>query len=263
MQQTTISVIATELQEARRRAMPVARPSAQHAITLDDGYAIANELIRRRLAAGDSVVGAKLGFTNPGVWLSVGLKGPLWAPVFATTYTEDAAVTLPRLRAPEVEPELVFGLRVGASSAAQDVAAQIEWWALGLEVIDTGYPAGPPVVADQAADLCAHQKLIVGPRRAFAAVAPDTVSGFTSELLRDGEVLSVGAGKNVMDSPLNAVGWFLRHLVDSIPWPKAMPGVLTSGRLSAPPALPVGHSRWELRSTLPLPPLQVSIDRPA
>jgi 2-keto-4-pentenoate hydratase len=262
MDQTIISGIATELLDARKRASQVGRPSARHAITLDDGYAIAAEMLRRRLADDDAVIGAKLGFTNPQLWPSVGLTGPLWAPVFTSTFTEDAHVTLPPLRAPEVEPELVFGIRRGAS-ASTDIASQIEWWALGLEIIDTGYPAGPPVVADQAADFCAHQKLIVGARRPFREIESDVLMNFTSELFCEGEMLSAGIGRNVMGNPLKAAAWFIHNLIDVIPWPHTATGALTTGRLGHPPPLPVGISRWEMRTTLPLPALSVSIFRPA
>jgi len=267
MDQAAISAIASELLNARRSASPVQRPSERFAMTLSDGYAVAHEILQRRLAAGETVVGVKLGFTNPSVWPSVGLTGPLWAPVFTSNYSEDAAVQLSRLRAPEVEPELVFGIgpnaRLTSALPTQEaLMAQIEWWALGLEIIDTGYPAGKPVVADQVADHCAHQKLIVGPRRPFQKIDPEILAEFSCELFRDGEMLCAGTGSNVMDNPLNAVEWFLRNRSEAVSWPEKVPTVLTTGRLANPPPLPTGVTQWELRSTLPLPRLSVSISRP-
>ncbi|HSV83269.1 MAG TPA: hypothetical protein VLK85_29065, partial [Ramlibacter sp.] len=109
MDKSAAAEIALQLLQAREKTAPVERPSIRHGISLDDGYQIAGEMIRRRLSAGDGIRGAKLGFTTPAVWPSVGLTGPLWAPVFESTYTESAEVVLPPMRAPEVEPEVVFG----------------------------------------------------------------------------------------------------------------------------------------------------------
>lgn len=263
MDKTTIEAIAADLMRARKLGLPVQRPSTREPLTLDEGYQIARLLLEARRARGDRVIGAKLGFTNPAVWPSVGLAGPLWAPVFAATYVESAReVALPGLRSPEVEPEIVFGLKRGARRDAP-IESQIEWYALGLEVIDTGYPAGPPIVADQAADLCAHQFLIVGEPTPFAADLIDPLGSFSCELYCDAQLKSRGAGKDVMGNPLHAAQWFVKHLIHDVPLSDAPCVVLTTGRLGPPPAIPAGVSQWRLHATLPVPELNVTIRRDA
>jgi 2-oxo-3-hexenedioate decarboxylase len=258
---STIEAIATDLMQARQLASPVERPSKRGLSTLHDGYRIARVMLDARRAAGDRVIGAKLGFTNPAVWSSVGLDGPLWAPVFEASYAESAReVTLPKLRAPEVEPEIVFGLRTDVDRDAP-IEARIAWYALGLEVIDTGYPPGPPIVADQAADLCAHQFLIVGEPAPFSATLAEALGNFNCELYCDGQLKSRGAGRDVMGNPLHAADWFMKHLIDAVPLSTTSTVVLTTGRLGPPPAVPAGVSQWQLQATLPVPKLDVTIRR--
>jgi 2-oxo-3-hexenedioate decarboxylase len=85
------------------------------------------------------------------------------------------------------------------------VLADVEWLAIGFEIIDCVYPDWKFQPADFVAANGLHAALVVGePLAVDAAAIPDLVeklSRFTVRLSRDGDVVAEGSGKNSLRSP--------------------------------------------------------------
>src|SRR5579871_3928087 len=80
------SAIAQELLAARARAKqipPVSESVADFGI--DTAYDVAAEVLKRRRAAGEHVVGRKIGFTNSNIWDEYGVHAPIWGYVYDAT----------------------------------------------------------------------------------------------------------------------------------------------------------------------------------
>jgi 2-oxo-3-hexenedioate decarboxylase len=139
--------------------------TARHPITEDwpgldlgTAYRVQAELIAGRVAAGERIVGVKLGLTSRAKQIRMGVDAPLtgW---LTDGMVLDAGEPAPggRLIHPRVEPEIVFTLGrplKGPGVTPESALAAVRSVAAGLEVIDSRYRdfrfTLPDVVADNA-----------------------------------------------------------------------------------------------------------------
>jgi hypothetical protein len=170
--ENTIARAADALLDARRRAVCLTPPSRQWpGFDLDAADRVAAEMDRRRIAAGETPRGWKIGFTNRTIWPRYGVHEPIWARVWDTTTTlldgTEAEVSLAGLVQPRIEPEIVFGLAAEPTGEMDDAALRgcIAWVAHGVEVVHTHIDGWRyDGAADPMADFGLHGRLLVGPR---------------------------------------------------------------------------------------------------
>lgn len=201
--------IATAVSTRTPLAAP---PSADAGFDLDAAYAVEAELVARRRAAGHSPVGLKVGYANKAVWRALKLQTLVWAHMYDDTVSEGhggrAALSIGRMIAPKIEPEIVAALASPLPAGLTDpaaVLAHVAWIALGFEIIDCPYPDWKFQPADFVAGYGLHAALVVGePARVTAEAIPalvDALAGFTVTLDRDGAAVATGSGKNSLRSP--------------------------------------------------------------
>ena len=208
------TALAEELLAAHTTGATVAtRPSARDAaFDMTAAYATQAEFNRLRRAAGRKTAGVKVGFANKAVWRALKLETLVWAPVWDDTvrYAADghASLSLERLRAPKIEPEIVFKLKSPVGADAADAAAAldaVEWIAIGFEIIDCPYPDWTFEPVDFVAAFGFHAQLIVGaPTPVESATIPtlvDALPRFTVTLSKHGEVVEEGSGRSSLRSP--------------------------------------------------------------
>lgn len=177
---------------------------------LPDAYAVAARNHARRLAAGDTPVGRKIGHANPANWPAQGLTAPSWGWLYAgTCWTDRMPSAAAQWREPKVELELV--LRLGATPAADLPATDTAGWAacvdaiaLGLEFVDRPYPQWGGSVADSVAAGGVHAGLFVAPWQAWPAEGGLACTRL-SAALTVGDTTQRGGSALVMGSPLRAV----------------------------------------------------------
>lgn len=210
-------------------------------LTLDDAFAVADEVRRRRVARGERVRGWKIGFTNRTIWDRYGVHAPIWGPVWDTTLRlldgTEATLPLAGLVQPRLEPEIVFGFarspEPGLDEAA--LAARFEWVAHGVEVVHTYCEGWRFTAADTVADGALHGHLLVGPRVAVAAWPRlgAELAAATMTLACDGEVVDRGVGANVLGGPLAALRLWIDAMAMRTPAWRIEPGhVVTTGTLT-------------------------------
>jgi 2-oxo-3-hexenedioate decarboxylase len=198
------------------RSMPA--PSSQDAsLTVADGYVVERLLSERRRASGHATVGRKVGFANKAMWRVLKLETLVWAHMYDDTvqYAENGKATrsLARMFSPKIEPEIVFKLRRPLADGETEAAAvldAVEWIALGFEIIDCVFPDWKFQPADFIAAYGLHAALVVGePRAVDAAAIPalvDELPRFKVRLIKNGELVEEGSGKNSLRSPALCVG---------------------------------------------------------
>lgn len=209
-----IDQLASEISDAFARREPIVTPpSARDAgLTLDQAYAVEAELARRRDAAGHTVIGRKVGFASKALWRVLNLKTVAWASMYDDTVHHATAnrtsLSIGRMFAPKIEPEIMMKLKTppGADAGApEDVLRAVEWIALGFEIIDCPFPEWKFQPVDFVAAYGFHAALVVGTPRAVEPGAipglADALSSFTVRLLRNGQVVDEGSGRNVLRSP--------------------------------------------------------------
>jgi len=219
MSSLDVKALARELASAYANRQPVdIVPSARNSgFVLNDAYAVEAELERLRREAGHHAVGRKVGYANKAMWRVLKLDTLVWAHMYDDTVQyaqrDSATVSIERMYSPKIEPEIVFKLKapLGTEAVEPDVAlAGVEWLALGFEIIDCVYPGWTYQPTDFVAAYGLHAALIVGtPLRIEPAMIPtlvDDLGRFSVRLMKNGELVEEGSGKNVLRSPARSLG---------------------------------------------------------
>jgi len=213
MEQHEIEALADELLSASQTGQVVsALPSSRPGFDLDAAYAVENRLKCLREASGVRLAGRKVGYANKAMWRVFKLPTLVWAHMYDDTvhYSEgnSADLALPRARSLKVEPEIVFGMKQAVTTEALDAASalhNVDWIAIGFEIIDCPYPDWKFQPSDFVASFGLHAALVVGEH---VPVRPDAIASLIEELPRlkvrvskNGGFVEEGSGKNSLGSP--------------------------------------------------------------
>ena len=273
MSSIDIKAIADELIAARAaRRADVIPPSARAGgIDLDTAYAVERELIQSRREAGQSIVGLKVGYANRAMWRALKLDTLAWATMYNDTVqfaVNDAAeLSIARLTAPKLEPEIVFKLKRAVESGLEDpaaVLAAVDWIALGFEVIDCVYQDWKFQPVDFVASFGLHAGLIVGaPHQVEADEIPllvEQLASFKVSLFNGEERIAEGAGKNSLKSPALCLGELATAVARRSGAHTLSAGdLVSSGTLTEAQFLSPGQ-RWRaVTEGLPVSPISISI----
>jgi 2-keto-4-pentenoate hydratase len=206
--------LARELMAAYASCQTIAVPPSARDTNFDlaTAYAVAAELTRLRREQGHTTVGRKVGFANKAMWRVLNLDTLVWAPMYDDTvqYAQDGVVSLSvgQLCSPRIEPEIVFKMKRPLrpeDRAAAAVLNAVEWLALGFEIIDCVYADWKFQPTDFVAAFGLHAALVVGkPQHVEQQNIPalvDQLASFKVKLLKDGQLVQEGAGRNVLRSP--------------------------------------------------------------
>jgi 2-oxo-3-hexenedioate decarboxylase len=271
MSDPRVPALARELLEAFDTGahVPIPPSARDGGIDLDTGYAVEAEIVRLRRAAGHQTVGRKIGLASRAVWRLMGIKTVIWGNMYDDTvqYARNggARQSVGRMRAPRIEPEIVVRLKtVPAPSDAAGVMRAVEWMALGFEIVDCPFPDWKFQPGDFLASLGLHAALIVGEPRALrdddVPAVVNQLATFTARLLKNGQVVAEGGGKNVLESPALCLAEFVSAVSSQRGVEPLRPGELIStGSTTAAQPVAAGE-RWTMEvDGLDLPPLTVDL----
>ncbi|MBL8389236.1 MAG: fumarylacetoacetate hydrolase family protein [Hydrogenophaga sp.] len=182
---------------------------------LATAYAIQRALLALRLAAGERVVGWKLGYTSEVMRRQMGIDRPNFGPLTDRMLLGSGDAVHERLVQPRVEPEI--GLRLKTALDARHspidrhtVAAAVEGAYACLEVVHSTWTGYRFNLEQNTADNSSAGQVVVGPRLPVTdLMALDTVA----VRLSDGDrALGEGVGADADGHPLDAVARLVREL---------------------------------------------------
>jgi len=210
LNQQTIEQLAEHLENAELQAFEVVKITEAHPdMDWDDAYAIQAEILRRKLARGNRVVGLKAGLTSRGKMKQMGVDTPVFGWLVDYFSVPDGGeIKTSELIHPKVEPEIVFvtkralkgpGCHIGAVLAATDFVMP------GIEIIDSRYKDFKFDLKSVIADNCSSTRFVLGGQAASVAGLDLRTLGVVLE--KNGEPVAVGAGAAVLG---NAGGLCLR-----------------------------------------------------
>jgi 2-oxo-3-hexenedioate decarboxylase len=208
----SIEALAQELLESYERGQMVMVPPSARGFDLNAAYEVEAMLKRFREARGHKAVGRKVGFANKAMLRLLKLETLLWAHMYDDTVhyagNNSATLTIARPRSLKIEPEIVFGLKRALTTENLGGVAALEateWLALGFEIIDCPFPGWHFQPVDFLASFGLHAGLVVGEK---IAVKPDMIAELVNDLprfklriLKNGELVEEGSGKNSLRSP--------------------------------------------------------------
>jgi 2-keto-4-pentenoate hydratase len=210
-------------------------------------YAVQAAWVAARVAAGDSVVGRKIGLTNPAVQAQLGVSQPDFGTLLATMdCPPGASVNVGRLLQPKIEAEVAFVLARDLDIpdiGVAEVLAATGSVAPALEIVDSRIAGWDIEIVDTVADNASSGLFTLGPDRRppgqldLAACrmrlwrAEDGGAGEGGE-----EEVSAGTGAACLGHPAAAVAW-LAATARSYGQPLRAGEIVLSGALG--PMVPV------------------------
>jgi 2-oxo-3-hexenedioate decarboxylase len=211
----TVSTLAERVEGARRRASAIAKVTDEFpGLTIEDGYAVQDELRRRTLARGHRIVGFKAGLTSQAKMRQMGVDAPIVGFLSSDGLgTDGGAIAVSGLIHPRVEAEIAFvtkeALR-GPDCDSERVLRATEFVVAALEIIDSRF-AGfrfdlPSVIADNTS----AARYVTGARR--RGVGDLDLRALDVALEKNGEVVARAVSAAVLDNPANAVAMIVNHL---------------------------------------------------
>ena len=268
-----VTALAQEMLDAYTTGRFIAVPPSARdgGCDLDMGYAVEAELTRIRRASGRRTVGRKIGLANRAVWRTLQMKTLVWANMYDDTVHNasggDARLSLARMRAPRLEPEILVKLRAPLAAGVDAAGAleAVEWYAFAFEVVDCPFPDWKFQPGDFMASLGLHAALVVGePRPVRREAIPqlvDALASFTVKLSKNGDVVHEGGGKNVLDSPALCLEEFATAVPAQAGVESLRAGELIStGSLTVAPPIAAGE-RWSVvASGLDVPALSLRLE---
>ena len=223
-----VASTAERLHEARLTRVPLGadRPP----LTLDQAYAVQEEGVRLRVADGETVVGAKLGFTSAAMRRAMGVSEPNYGWLTDAMWLHDGVVGADRFIHPKVEPEIAFllGMDLAPPVTPHDVRTATAAVTGCLEVVDSRYVDFRFTPFDNIADDSSAAGVVLGDPVALDAVPDLRLCGVVVSV--DGELNATAAGAAAHGDPAAAVAWMVNACGRTLP----VGSVVISGGLTAP-----------------------------
>lgn len=207
----TKAVVALDhLADARSAGRPCA-PVRGLLLAGDVGaaYAVQSAWVAAQVAAGDTVVGRKIGLTSPAVQAQLGVGQPDFGVLLASMdCPQDEPIDTGRLLQPRIEAEVAFVLARDLDAPGigpDDVLAATGTVAAALEIVDSRVANWDISIVDTVADNASSGLFTLGPERGRPGGLD--LAACPMRLWRGGEQVSAGSGAACLGNPAVAVAW--------------------------------------------------------
>ena len=207
-------------------------------ISIADAYRIQERFVARRVAAGEKVIGKKIGATSKPVQDFLGVYQPDFGILLSgMVYSEGDTLDLGQLIQPKAEAELAFVLKEdlkGPGITAMDVIRATDYVLPCFEIVDSRITDWKIKIQDTVADNASCGVYVLGKNE----VDPRDfdLPNLKMTIYKNGEFNSSGLGSAVQGNPLTAVAWLANTLGEfGIPFKAGE--VILSGSLA--PLIPV------------------------
>lgn len=203
-------------------------------ITIEDAYKIQERFVARRVAAGETIIGKKIGATSKPVQDFLEVYQPDFGMLTSgMVYQEGDTIDLGTLIQPKAEAELAFVLKEdlkGPGITAMDVIRATDYVLPCFEIVDSRITAWNIKIQDTVADNASCGVYVLGKTKGDPRKLDITLAGMVLD--KNGELFSTGVGAAVQGSPANAVAW-LANTLGELGIPFKAGEVILSGSQSA------------------------------
>lgn len=206
--------------------------------SLEDAYSIQALNTDRWLSQGRRLVGRKIGLTAKSVQTQMGVKQPDYGMLFADmSVDEGAEIPIGALMQPRAEAEIAFVLSKDlpeVDTTTAEVMAAIDFAVAAIEIVDSRIKDWNIGIIDTIADNASSGLYVLGSSPVGIRDLDLLNCGMVME--RQGEPVSVGAGRACLGSPISATAWLARTMA-AAGRPLSAGDVVLSGALG--PVVPV------------------------
>ena len=215
MDKTKIERYGDELYQAlieRKAVDPLT--DREPSITIEDAYQIQLRMIQRRVDAGETVVGKKIGVTSKIVMEMLKVDQPDFGQMTSgMVFNEGEPIRTDTMIAPRAEAEVAFVLKndlMGPAVTAADVLRATDCVMPCFEIVDSRIKDWKIKIQDTVADNASCGVLTLGGMRKSPRQLDLALAGMVLD--KNGEVISTSTGAAVQGSPVNAVAWLANTL---------------------------------------------------
>jgi 2-oxo-3-hexenedioate decarboxylase len=210
-----IAALTDRVLHAQDHAHTIGKLTDEHpSMSIEDAYAVQDELRRRWVARGDRVVGVKAGLTSKAKMEQMGVHVPGFGILTsAMARPENSAIAIDELLHPRVEAEIAFVMREalrGPDCSAEQVIAATDFVIPAVEVIDSRYEKFKFDLVSVIADNCSSSRYVTGGRPRDPRSLDLRTIGVVIE--KNGKIMALGASAAVLNQPAEAVVMLVRHL---------------------------------------------------
>ncbi|MDE3012425.1 MAG: 2-oxo-3-hexenedioate decarboxylase [Pseudomonadota bacterium] len=209
--------IADRLERAERQGAAIPKVTDDYpGLGLSEAYAVQSELRRRRVAAGERVVGWKAGLTSKAKMVQMGVNVPgIGFLTSAMACPENSAVSTQRLIHPRVECEVAFMMRDtlrGRDCTREEVLAATAFVFPALEIIDSRFAGFKFDLHSVMADNASSARFVGGGRARRVHDLDLRSLGVVME--KNGRIVATASAAAVMGHPADAVALLVAVLAD-------------------------------------------------
>jgi 2-oxo-hept-3-ene-1,7-dioate hydratase len=177
-------------------------------ITIEDAYAIQNEVVKHKVANGAKVIGHKIGLTSKAMQQSSQIDEPDYGHLFDYMMLNDGAkVSHANYCVPRAEVEFAFVLGKplkGPGVGLLDVLRATEYVVPSIEIIDARVE-NPRKIFDTVADNAAAAGIVTGGRPVGPTEVDFRWAG--GMMYRNSEIEETGLAAGVLGHPAMGIAW--------------------------------------------------------
>lgn len=230
-----IDAMGAELFSALQAAQAIEPLTSRHPeMSIEDAYAIQERMVARRVAAGEKIIGKKIGVTSRPVMSMLGVHQPDFGQLTSGMVLNSGdSIEMAGMIAPKAEGELAFVLKrdlVGPGITVADVLSATEGVVACFEIVDSRIRDWKIRIQDTVADNASCGVFVLSDRLVPLEQIDLPLCGMLIE--KNGEIVATGAGAATMGSPAVAVAW-LANTLGRLGIPLKAGEIVLSGSLAA------------------------------
>lgn len=177
---------------------------------IDAAYAVQTALIHIGVSGGATIVGRKIGLTNPKVQTQLGVDQPDFGILLDDmACPQDTPVDYSRLLQPRIEAEIAFILRSDLDEPGEmtldRMRKAIAYAVPALEIVDSRIAGWDISIVDTIADNGSSGLFVLGDARVVMNRFDPVAVSMT--MTCNGKVVSTGTGADCLGNPVAALAW--------------------------------------------------------
>lgn len=209
-----IRLAVDALLEAEKSKLPISPFTQQGEITADTAYAIQLQLIQKKLDAGATVKGMKIGLTSKAMQEMLNVFTPDYGHILdSMVYEQTKPVNTEQFIQPRVEFEIAFVLKEdlkGPNVTIEDVYKATEYIVPAIEIIDSRIKNWKIKFEDTVADNGSSAGAILGDKK--TQVQDVDLVTVEMKAFKNKEHFDTATGAAVLGNPAKAVAWLANEL---------------------------------------------------
>tara|TARA_R110000850_G_scaffold271031_2_gene404923 strand:+ start:322199 stop:322984 length:786 start_codon:yes stop_codon:yes gene_type:complete len=182
----------------------------------ENAYAVQHIIAQQRIENGAVIVGKKIGLTSVKVQQQLGVDQPDFGMLFDTMEIENGGnLPISETMQPKVEAEIAFVLKKDINSpnpSLPEIEAAIDYAVAAIEIVGSRIAGWNIKITDTIADNASASHYVLG--NVKKQLSEIDLIDCEMQLFQNNQLVSQGSGSACLGSPLIAVQWLAKKMVE-------------------------------------------------